>query len=45
MCIIKKIIIITDEDWPDFFSIAAAIIGDFSGKYLAEYQPEKIGGS
>ena len=24
------------------FSIAAAIIGDFSGKYLAEYQPEKL---
>ncbi|CAM5674077.1 Cytochrome ubiquinol oxidase subunit I OS=Lysinibacillus sphaericus OX=1421 GN=LS41612_03215 PE=3 SV=1 [Lysinibacillus sphaericus] len=23
-------------------SIAAAIIGDFSGKYLAEYQPEKL---
>ncbi|WP_163539226.1 cytochrome ubiquinol oxidase subunit I [Gracilibacillus sp. YIM 98692] len=24
------------------FSIAAAIIGDFSGKFLAEYQPEKL---
>lgn len=24
------------------FSISAAIIGDFSGKYLAEYQPEKL---
>lgn len=24
------------------FSIAAALIGDFSGKYLAEYQPEKL---
>ena len=24
------------------FAIAAAIIGDFSGKYLAEYQPEKL---
>lgn len=24
------------------FSIAAAIIGDFSGKYLAEFQPEKL---
>ncbi|WP_423407856.1 cytochrome ubiquinol oxidase subunit I [Heyndrickxia sp. MSNUG] len=24
------------------FSIAAAMIGDFSGKYLAEYQPEKL---
>ncbi|MFJ7936538.1 cytochrome ubiquinol oxidase subunit I [Sporosarcina sp. NPDC096371] len=24
------------------FSVAAAIIGDFSGKYLAEYQPEKL---
>lgn len=24
------------------FSIAAAVIGDFSGKYLAEYQPEKL---
>lgn len=24
------------------FSIATAIIGDFSGKYLAEYQPEKL---
>ncbi|SFM08918.1 cytochrome d ubiquinol oxidase subunit I [Gracilibacillus orientalis] len=24
------------------FSIASAIIGDFSGKYLAEYQPEKL---
>ncbi|MBB4825528.1 cytochrome d ubiquinol oxidase subunit I [Sporosarcina luteola] len=24
------------------FSIGAAIIGDFSGKYLAEYQPEKL---
>ena len=24
------------------FSIAPAIIGDFSGKYLAEYQPEKL---
>lgn len=24
------------------FSIVAAIIGDFSGKYLAEYQPEKL---
>lgn len=24
------------------FSIAALIIGDFSGKYLAEYQPEKL---
>lgn len=24
------------------FAIASAIIGDFSGKYLAEYQPEKL---
>lgn len=24
------------------FSLATAIIGDFSGKYLAEYQPEKL---
>ncbi|MCW1928355.1 cytochrome ubiquinol oxidase subunit I [Bhargavaea beijingensis] len=24
------------------FSIGAAVIGDFSGKYLAEYQPEKL---
>ncbi|QED46526.1 cytochrome ubiquinol oxidase subunit I [Cytobacillus dafuensis] len=24
------------------FSIASAIIGDFSGKFLAEYQPEKL---
>ncbi len=24
------------------FSIASAIIGDFAGKYLAEYQPEKL---
>lgn len=24
------------------FSVATAIIGDFSGKYLAEYQPEKL---
>ncbi|MCP8970129.1 cytochrome ubiquinol oxidase subunit I [Ectobacillus ponti] len=24
------------------FSIASAIIGDFSGKYLAQYQPEKL---
>ncbi|KAB8138347.1 cytochrome ubiquinol oxidase subunit I [Gracilibacillus oryzae] len=24
------------------FSIAAAVIGDFAGKYLAEYQPEKL---
>ncbi|WP_368654636.1 cytochrome ubiquinol oxidase subunit I [Ornithinibacillus sp. 4-3] len=24
------------------FALAAAIIGDFSGKYLAEYQPEKL---
>ncbi|WP_277586334.1 cytochrome ubiquinol oxidase subunit I [Psychrobacillus antarcticus] len=24
------------------FSITSAIIGDFSGKYLAEYQPEKL---
>jgi len=24
------------------FSVAAALIGDFSGKYLAEYQPEKL---
>lgn len=24
------------------FAVAAAIIGDFSGKYLAEYQPEKL---
>lgn len=24
------------------FAIAAAVIGDFSGKYLAEYQPEKL---
>ncbi|CAM3211512.1 cytochrome ubiquinol oxidase subunit I [Filibacter tadaridae] len=24
------------------FAIAAAIVGDFSGKYLAEYQPEKL---
>ena len=24
------------------FSIATAILGDFSGKYLAEYQPEKL---
>lgn len=24
------------------FSISSAIIGDFSGKYLAEYQPEKL---
>lgn len=24
------------------FSIASAIIGDFSGKYLAKYQPEKL---
>ncbi|MGM7680642.1 cytochrome ubiquinol oxidase subunit I [Cytobacillus sp. Hm23] len=24
------------------FSLASAIIGDFSGKYLAEYQPEKL---
>lgn len=24
------------------FAITAAIIGDFSGKYLAEYQPEKL---
>lgn len=24
------------------FSIATAIVGDFSGKYLAEYQPEKL---
>ena len=24
------------------FSIASALIGDFSGKYLAEYQPEKL---
>ncbi|MEH7393104.1 cytochrome ubiquinol oxidase subunit I [Bacillus sp. JJ1503] len=24
------------------FSIASAVIGDFSGKYLAEYQPEKL---
>jgi len=24
------------------FAIAAALIGDFSGKYLAEYQPEKL---
>lgn len=24
------------------FAIAAAIIGDFSGKFLAEYQPEKL---
>lgn len=24
------------------FAIATAIIGDFSGKYLAEYQPEKL---
>ena len=24
------------------FSIATVLIGDFSGKYLAEYQPEKL---
>ncbi|MFJ7728315.1 cytochrome ubiquinol oxidase subunit I [Neobacillus sp. NPDC097160] len=24
------------------FSIATAVLGDFSGKYLAEYQPEKL---
>ncbi|PIC85771.1 cytochrome ubiquinol oxidase subunit I [Sporosarcina sp. P20a] len=24
------------------FSVSAALIGDFSGKYLAEYQPEKL---
>jgi cytochrome d ubiquinol oxidase subunit I len=24
------------------FSLATAVIGDFSGKYLAEYQPEKL---
>ncbi|MHA6261146.1 cytochrome ubiquinol oxidase subunit I [Sporosarcina sp. CAU 1771] len=24
------------------FAVASAIIGDFSGKYLAEYQPEKL---
>ncbi|MEO4055614.1 cytochrome ubiquinol oxidase subunit I [Solibacillus sp. CAU 1738] len=24
------------------FSIATAVVGDFSGKYLAEYQPEKL---
>lgn len=24
------------------FAVAAALIGDFSGKYLAEYQPEKL---
>ncbi|ALS79391.1 MULTISPECIES: cytochrome ubiquinol oxidase subunit I [Planococcus] len=24
------------------FSVATALIGDFSGKYLAEYQPEKL---
>lgn len=24
------------------FSISSAVIGDFSGKYLAEYQPEKL---
>ncbi|WP_423799647.1 cytochrome ubiquinol oxidase subunit I [Neobacillus sp. SAB-20_R2A] len=24
------------------FSVATAVIGDFSGKYLAEYQPEKL---
>ena len=24
------------------FALAAAVIGDFSGKYLAEYQPEKL---
>ncbi|WP_210365823.1 cytochrome ubiquinol oxidase subunit I [Bacillus sp. REN3] len=24
------------------FSVASAVIGDFSGKYLAEYQPEKL---
>ncbi len=24
------------------FAISAAVIGDFSGKYLAEYQPEKL---
>ncbi|WP_208585854.1 cytochrome ubiquinol oxidase subunit I [Gracilibacillus suaedae] len=24
------------------FSIASAVIGDFAGKYLAEYQPEKL---
>ncbi|RLL47086.1 cytochrome ubiquinol oxidase subunit I [Oceanobacillus piezotolerans] len=24
------------------FSVAAALIGDFSGKYVAEYQPEKL---
>ncbi len=24
------------------FAIAAALLGDFSGKYLAEYQPEKL---
>ncbi|MGG3467921.1 cytochrome ubiquinol oxidase subunit I [Neobacillus pocheonensis] len=24
------------------FSVASALIGDFSGKYLAEYQPEKL---
>lgn len=24
------------------FSVATAIVGDFSGKYLAEYQPEKL---
>ncbi|CAM3633824.1 cytochrome ubiquinol oxidase subunit I [Marinicrinis lubricantis] len=27
------------------FSVAAAIIGDFSGKYLAQYQPEKLAAS
>lgn len=24
------------------FAVAAAVVGDFSGKYLAEYQPEKL---
>ncbi|CAM5432418.1 Cytochrome ubiquinol oxidase subunit I OS=Lysinibacillus sphaericus OX=1421 GN=ythA_1 PE=3 SV=1 [Lysinibacillus sphaericus] len=24
------------------FSLAALVVGDFSGKYLAEYQPEKL---
>lgn len=27
------------------FSIATVVIGDFSGKYLAEYQPEKLAAS
>ena len=36
-----KITTFTNENWLDFLH-STAVIGDFSGKYLAEYQPEKL---